>query len=46
MNTQTNKGFYLMQTEDRLKSTFRQQIFKALLQSKIVNRDIDIIIEA
>lgn len=46
MNTQTNEGFYLMQTEDGLKSTFTQQLVKALLQSKIVNKDIDNITEA
>lgn len=35
-----------MQTEDGLKSTFTQQLVKALLQSKIVNKDIDNITEA
>ncbi len=35
-----------MQTEDGLKSTLTQQVSKALLQSKIVDRDIDNIREA
>lgn len=35
-----------MQTEAGLKSTLTQQVFKALLQSKIVDRNIDNIREA